>query len=91
MKYIIFILLFILWPQQGYTKAICRAGITQAECCATDPTGANLTLIKQRLKQLFGNKLRYKRVFRRLLHMYGGYFSDTAFMQRQNTGRKHAK
>ena len=44
MKYIIFILLFILWPQQGYTKAICRAGITQAECCATDPSGANLTL-----------------------------------------------
>ncbi len=90
MKYIIFILLFILWPQQGYTKAMCPAGITQPECCAMDTMRANLTLIKQRLKQLFGNMLRYKRVLRRLLTRMAAIF-PTLSLRRQNIGRKHAK
>lgn len=38
MKKILFILGLFLWPQQGHTRAMCPANMTQAECCAQRST-----------------------------------------------------
>lgn len=34
MKYVFIYLMFFLWPQQGYSRALCPANMTQEECCA---------------------------------------------------------
>lgn len=69
MKKIYMALAFIfLFPQQGYTKAMCPAGITQAECCAMDNNGGKFD-VKRLPKQLFGNMFQHKCILRRLLYM----------------------
>lgn len=40
---ILFLFFLLLYPQQGWSKAQCPAGLTQQECCDRDPRGATLT------------------------------------------------
>ncbi len=40
---ILFLFFLLLYPQQGWSKAQCPAGLTQQQCCNQDPRGATLT------------------------------------------------